>query len=60
MRSGGVVSSEQLIPHLSNLISELGQVLTWLNLQKIFSIKTSSKYCCAGQDAGEKEDLVII
>ena len=60
MRSGGVVSSEQLIPHLSNLISELGQVLTWLNLQKIFSIKTSSKYCCADQSAEERQNLIII
>ena len=38
VRSGGVVSAEELIPHLSNLILELGRVLTWLNLQKIFSI----------------------
>ena len=64
VRSGGVVSAEELIPHLSNLILELGRVLTWLNLQKIFSITRHQvnivvlNTSLAGGE--EREDLIII
>ena len=64
LRSGGVVWSQELIPHLSNLILELGRVLTWLNLQKIFSIRRHQVNIVVLNTSltggEEREDLIII